>query len=203
MVDIYLESDELSVLGGPSSVTVEVDNGATGDRGSIVLYGYGNPNDQSSFTETPQIYDLYINLQNTGDSPGWLYQYVQGLSGNVWNPVVKLSPAIYNANRDVEFVSGEGTINIAVGAVVSGEIPASLTSANFNIQHEIVGVSSVVASTITDVGELVISSEDTDLVVLPITISAIEWAAESGDVGPDWDAIIDGTYTVHLSITVV
>ena len=202
MVDVYLDSDSLTVLGGPSSITVEVDHGVQGDRGSIILFGYGEPEAQSTFTETPQIYDLYINQQTTSANAGWLYQYVSQPGGNVWVPVAKLTPSIYAQNSIASFTNGEATVNVPISAVVGGTIPAGLSSESFNVQHEIVGHSNIVVSSIS-LGELYIDPADSNFVLLPITIKALEWVQESGDILPDWDSLIDGDYSVHVLITMV
>ena len=43
MVDAYIITDELAVLGGPDTVNVEVDFGPSGDRGSQIFSNTGKP----------------------------------------------------------------------------------------------------------------------------------------------------------------
>ena len=46
MADVLLSTDSLTVAGGPASVSVDVDFGPQGQRGSLILYGLTDPNDQ-------------------------------------------------------------------------------------------------------------------------------------------------------------
>ena len=194
MVDIVLDSDELTVLGGPSQVQVEVDFGAQGDRGSVILSGSGDPNTITSngilITSglELQAYDMYINTQQGNDYTK-LYQYVAS-DGNAltWKQVLTLLPNMYSINKNVTFNSGTGTIgDIAVSDIADIAGVSSLTAANFNVQYSIVGSNSIASS---------ISISNPSNGKLPISIRAHEFN------GTDWSAL-SGSKSVHLFITVV
>jgi hypothetical protein len=48
MVDVIVSPDSLSLVGGPSTVNVEVDFGPAGTRGSQIFVGRGQPNNPST-----------------------------------------------------------------------------------------------------------------------------------------------------------
>jgi hypothetical protein len=194
MVDIVLDSDELTVLGGPSQVQVEVDFGAQGDRGSVILSGSGDPNtittDGILITSglELQAYDMYINTQQGNDYTK-LYQYVAS-DGNAltWKQVLTLLPNMYSINKNVTFNSGTGTIaDIAITDITDISGSSSLTAANFNVQYSIIGSDSVASA---------ISVSNPANGKLPISIKAHEFN------GTTWTAL-SGSKAVHLFITVV
>ena len=47
MADILLSTDDLTIFGGPESVSLDLDIGPQGDRGSIIVGSNGNPQDAS------------------------------------------------------------------------------------------------------------------------------------------------------------
>ena len=94
MVDVLMSSESVTVLGGPSSVTVGVDFGPQGQRGSTVFSGSGIPDD--FFTEEviaaldPKLYDLYINTEE-GDDFGKVYQYLYVAETYSWEELAQLT----------------------------------------------------------------------------------------------------------------
>ncbi len=188
MVDIVLDSEELTVLGGPSQVSVQVDLGSEGDRGSIFVVDSSEPN---SITEdnvisgvTVQAFDMYINTQNKK-----MYQYVVGDGGAlVWVEILSIIPNTYSVNKTVTFSSGEATISdIAVTSIVDSGSVSGLTAANFNVQYSILGSSPIASS---------ISVSNPSGGNLPINLYATEFD------GTTWSDL-SGSKSVHLFITVV
>jgi len=192
MAEVLLSSDELTVLGGPAEISVDVDFGPQGDRGSLILYGLGKP-DNVVLPETPQVYDSYINLLPSDDEYQFMYQFIAGPNNGtpVWTKIFKLTPNIYFENVERTFVDGQIDINIPVAAIVPSDLIGSYTAENFNVQANILGTSPI--SIGVSVSEIEIVS---NLVSLPISISAIEYSES------EWIAL-EGQKTVHLLITVV
>jgi hypothetical protein len=188
MVDIVLDSDELTVLGGPSQVSVQVDLGADGDRGSIFVVGTSEPNSItlnniiSGITVQP--FDMYINTVTRK-----MYQYIAGDGGTLtWVETISLIPNTYSVNKAVTFSSGTATISdIAISSIVTLGSTSGLTSANFNVQHSI-------ADTIPIASSIAVSNPATGK--LPITLYAASFD------GTSWTPL-SGSKTVHLLITVV
>lgn len=191
MSEIVLSTDDLTVLGGPETVNLEVDFGPQGDRGSyIFLSTDGNPNEHA-IGQTPNVYDLCINMKSSDDEYLALYQYVNQAGTNVWVKLFKLIPNTYSTNNTGTFASGVREINIPVVNIVPAELLGSVTAANFNIQYNILN-DKPIASSMT-VEELV--TQD-DIITLPLTIEALEYS------GGSWIEL-SGSKTVHLLITVI
>jgi hypothetical protein len=191
MVDVLLATDDLTVLGGPAEVSVDLDFGPQGDRGSLMFVGNVKPG-SFNFPETPRIYDTYINLLTSDDEYLYMYQYIAGAGGSpYWSKLFKLIPNTYSENLARTFVNGSIQINIPIAAIVSEDQLGSYTAADFNVQCNVLNVNPV------SIGVTVGDIEFFDnLISLPITINAIEYSEE------EWSALA-GQKMVHLSITVV
>jgi hypothetical protein len=192
MAEVLLSSDELTVLGGPAEISVDVDFGPQGDRGSLILYGLGKP-DEVVLPETPQPYDSYINLLASDDEYQFMYQFIAGPNNGapIWTKLFKLTPNIYSENLVRTFVNGQIDINIPIAAIVPADLIGNYTAENFNVQVNVLGSSPT--SIGVSVSEIEIVS---NLVSLPISINAIEYS------GSEW-VTLEGQKTVHLLITVV
>ena len=186
-VEVLVNTEDITVLGPPPEVKVQLDVGATGTRGSQVFVGTGNPN-SVVIGQTPILNDLYIN-NAPGEEYSYLYQYVSSLGTNTWIPILKVNPTIYSANHLQTFTSGITTISIPIANIVQ-VTGTPLTEENFSIKFSI-GHSSPVAASISAV-TITGASSDT----LSITIKAVE--SDSGTWGN-----LSETVTVHLLITVI
>lgn len=119
--DVLVETDDIVVLGPPTSVDLALDIGPKGDRGSQFFVGSGNPNLSGVIPagQTPLVGDVFVN-SSTASEYGWLYVYTQTPSGNSWVPALRLQPSIYATNIGVLFnSSGEGTITIPIANIVA------------------------------------------------------------------------------------
>jgi hypothetical protein len=185
MVDVLLTTSDISVLGGPETVNVEVDFGSTGDRGSQIYAVSGQPNKSSTYIpEIPNVYDLAINISPSDEEYQFIYQYVNGS----WTPLFKLISNFYNKNyTDASFSNGEWSILIPVISITSQDV----TSENFNIQYTINGQNPI-ASSIT-IGEIDSGSGEQ---ALPITIYASEL------INSEWNPL-SGTKVIQIFISVV
>lgn len=117
MAEVLVSSDNLSVLGGPSSITLNLDTGAQGQRGTFILYGFPNPNSeeaQETFISEPQIFDLYVVVDPSSDDYLQIYQYVNQDGQLIWIPALKLSINLYSTTRPATFIDGAATIEINV-----------------------------------------------------------------------------------------
>lgn len=191
MADVLLITDDLTVLGGPQSIDVEVDFGPEGDRGSQIFVSNGKPN-EVEIGQTPKVFDLCINVLSSDSEYQTVYQYQNVLGTNTWVSLFKMVSNLYSVNRTVSFLNGNASINVPVAKIVPSTLVGSVTAANFNVQFNIVQGNTPISSSMS-LGEIV--SQDNEL-VLPISLKSVEF-----DEG-DWiDA--SGTKTVHLFITVV
>ena len=198
MAEVILSSEELTVLGGPAEISVDLDFGPQGDRGSLILYGLGKPTNVV-LTETPQVYDVYINLLTSDDEYMFMYQYISAPGGNTWTKLFKLTPNMYSGNSQRLFENGETQINLPLAAIIpqdqeggEGEIGiGNVRSENFNVQFNVLNTNPMVTS--MSIGDLSIYG---GLQSLPIYIKAHELV--DSEMVP-----LEGLKTVHLFITVV
>jgi hypothetical protein len=79
MVEVLVDQENLTVLGGPTKINLEVDFGPQGPRGSQIFLGTEDP--EIYFTEEvvallkPQKFDLYVNVNEEDADYGFVYQY--------------------------------------------------------------------------------------------------------------------------------
>jgi hypothetical protein len=174
MVDILLTTEDISVLGGPDTVNVEVDFGPTGDRGSQIFSNVGKPvigtNGLTALAPDCQLFDLYINILSTDDEYQYVYQLQNVLGTNTWVKLFKLVSNIYSKNYTAtSFVAGVWTMNIPVAEIVPASLVGSASAENFNVQYSILNQNPVASS--ISIGEVSTSGGQR---ILPITIKAAE-----------------------------
>lgn len=119
--DIVLDAEDLLVLGPVANVELQTDIGPTGNRGSKFFVGSGDPNNSGVIpsTEQIQIGDFFIN-SSTSSKYGWLYVYQAGQNNVVsWTEAVRLQPAIYSNNIQIEFQNGLATTSIPIQEITS------------------------------------------------------------------------------------
>lgn len=193
MADIILDTDELSVLGGPSTISLDVGIGPQGTRGSQIFVGSGQPNDPDTVIgQTPNIFDLYINLAPADDEYRYLYQYQNVDGSDTWVKLLNLVPESYSDNNFVDFESGVGIVNIPVLAITGTGSTVGITGEDFNVQATMSG-STPAALSVSVATDLV---DFDDASTIEITITGLEYVSGS------W-ADIDGVRIVHLLITMV
>lgn len=116
MVDVVLSSDNVTVLGGPEQVDVDLNIGASGSRGSIFFTDLPNPNTLTAqdFTTPPQIFDIYIVVDPSSDNYLQAYQYLNQDGVLTWAPSFKIAQSITAFNKVVTFNSGDATVILDV-----------------------------------------------------------------------------------------
>ena len=195
MTSIFVSPDDVKVIGGTSTVNVEVDFGPQGNRGNLFLVGYGNPN-TVTHTVTLQLLDLYINVQATDEDYMVMYQY-QNVSGvNTWVETSTLMTDKFSVIREVDFTDGKTTdsVDFRVSNIAPLSLVGGLTAENFNIQCTFADPENPIAHSIT-VNPLAVQSGTGDQ-VLPVDINAVEFS------GGSW-VNLNRTVSVHFLITVV
>lgn len=189
MPEVLVANDDLTVLGGPSSINVNVDLGATGKRGSQIFIASGDPSDPLTVLgQTPEVFDLCINTLTSDEEYLFMYQYQNLGAVNSWVPLFKLIPNTYSQNYSKSFIDGEIQINIPVASITENE---NLEATSFNVQLNVINDNPV--STSLTIGTIQIVDGNQ---VLPLTVKAVEYADNS------WSDL-SGTKIVHVFITVV
>lgn len=190
MADVVLTTDDLLVLGGPDSINVQVDFGPQGDRGSLIFVGNGDP-DLVDIGQTPNIFDMYINLLTTDPNYLMVYQYIEVLGTVQWQPLTKLIPNTYVINENINF-DVDNSCRIPIAKIVDPSYVGNTEASNFSVQ----------ATFSTSAGYPIVSSIKTEVVTesgtqnLKITFYAKEFD------GANW-IDISGSRTANLHISVV
>lgn len=191
-VEVLVNTEDITVLGPPPVVNVQLDIGATGVRGNKVFVGTGSPNSFTSngiiFNQSLYLNDLYIN-NAVGEDYSYMYQYISSLGTNTWVPILKLNPTIYSRTFLQTFTSGTSTLLIPIVDIVESS-GTPLTAENFAVQFSIAH-SNPTASSISGIS-IVGTSNDT----LSISLKASEL-----DTGT-WGNLSE-TVTVHVLITII
>jgi hypothetical protein len=188
MTNAIVGAIELSVLGGPSAINLDVDFGPTGVRGSRI---FGLPADPRLLTTPKPLeilnYDLGIVIAPS--APDYLQVYQKsGTSPEDWEAFAALYPNFYGVKKDLTFnSSGVATFEIIVSDVFT---IFSYSVEMFNVFYQIEN-SNPIASSMT----LDLSTSGSDQ-VLEVTIKAIEYS------GSTW-APLQGEKAVDVFSTVV
>ena len=193
MPEVLVSTDDLTVLGGPATINLELDFGPTGARGSKIFSTNQNPNSSGALgNKIPVIGDWAINVSQNDAEYSYMYEYVAITnSTSQWQQRLKLDPGVYAENRSVTFTDGSATILLSLNNVLKLTTTTPITSSNFNVQHSVLNTKPV--SSAISVGTTSLQNE---ILTLPITIKAMEYT------GGTW-LNLEGSKVVHLFISVV
>ena len=110
-IDTIISNDELVVVGPPASVSVSVDIGPQGERGSQFYSGVGTPAQNLASLVDAKVNDLYIN-RLLGGNYGVVYKLNAAPGGTLWQSILKFQPISHSIQKLVNFTSGTGSISI-------------------------------------------------------------------------------------------
>lgn len=188
-LSIPVNTDDLAIIAPPEIIEVAVDIGPTGQRGSKVFVGSGDPNTQTSsgtiFGQVILLNDLYINT-SPGTDYSYMYQYVSVPGSNQWETVLKINPALHSRlDTTIDFSGGTATVIIPISSIVT-VTGSPLVASNFNVQYSLQH-SNVTSSSISNVQ---VSSSN-----LTITLKAMEYSGS-------WQTLTATNVPVHLFISI-
>lgn len=213
MADILLSNDDLTVFGGPETISLDLDIGPQGDRGSIIVGSNGDPRDasvnadlqlQPRYRETLPPFalpnginalDIAIDYNPASSTYKTVFQRVATPSGTQWTELFSLKTNYYSSIKDVTAVNGTITVPpINVTDIYGGSGLTIASEASFNIQYSI----SSEAPSNPMATSLVVNELDPGpgFLALPLEIKGVEYN------GTTWEPIT-GPKRVHLFITVV
>ncbi len=186
-----LSTDQITVLGGPSKISVDLDFGPTGQRGSRWYLANGTPDVADLGGVDIKVYDMYINVDPESDEYLWMYQYQNADNINSWQKILRVIPNLVSNSILSDFVAGESIIILPLTSILSADQIGSAEVGDFNIQHSMINSLPV----ITTIKSLEIISSN-GVQALKITLGAVELDASV------W-AEIEGQKVVDLLISVV
>jgi len=187
VAEIVLETEELTVLGGPAQVSVDIGVGAAGRRGVFIFASAAEPDTDgqlpsSSFYTDPVINDLYICINPASDNYLVMFQLTNQDAVLRWIEVIKLTQNLYNTVRNVEFINGVGEAQVNIFNLGFGKNiptpPLAGSSQLFGVQATAVNDSPVAISIeIKDLKTIAVDDEEVPggrITFLPIEIYAAE-----------------------------
>jgi hypothetical protein len=193
MADILISNEDLTVFGGPAEISLDLDIGPQGDRGSIIVGVLGDPRDTSvasAIVQETQALDIAIDYNPYSTTYKTVFQKVSTGGGLQWTPLLTLKTNYYSSVKDVTAVNGILTIPPINLSEIADEI--NLTSANFSIQYSISSPTGGPVSTSLVVNDVI----DSPIRALPLQIKGVEYIDDA------WQPMA-GPKRVHLFITVV
>jgi hypothetical protein len=112
-IDTIISNDELVVVGPPASVSVSVDIGPQGERGSQFYSGIGLPTAAANVASLvdAKVNDLYIN-RLLGGNYGVVYKLNATPGGTIWQSILNFQPISHSIQKIVNFTAGTGSISI-------------------------------------------------------------------------------------------
>ena len=125
-IDTIISNDELVVVGPPASVSVSVDIGPQGERGSQFYSGVGLPTAAANVASLvdAKVNDLYIN-RLLGGNYGVVYKLNAEPGGSSWQAILKFQPISHSIQKLVNFTAGSGSVSIPLADFYSNA-PESL-----------------------------------------------------------------------------
>jgi len=200
MADILVSNEDLTVFGGPVEISLDLDIGPQGDRGSIILASNGNPQDANvhadlmNMPEGIEALDIAIDVNEYSDTYKTVFQRVATTSGTQWTEMLNLKTNYYSSVKDVTAVvsNGIGTLTIPPINLTDIANDINLTSANFSIQYSVSSSIGGPLATSLVVKEVV----NSPIRALPLEIKGVEYIDNA------WQPMA-GLKRVHLFITVV
>ena len=145
MVDVVVASDNLTVLGGPERIDVDLNIGAAGTRGNTFFVGLETPSSLTTqdFITPPQIFDVYIINDPSSTNYLQAYQYLNQDGELTWVPSFKISDNVAAFNKVLEFSNGVATLQVDLAEVGLDNLAFDSFAnsfASFNVQCSISNV---------------------------------------------------------------
>ena len=198
MADILLSNDDLTVFGGPETISLDLDIGPQGDRGSIIVGSNGNPQDanvNAAIVQSLQALDIAIDYNPASSTYKTVFQRVATATGTQWTQLFNLKTNYYASIKDVTAANGILTIPpINVADIYGSSGVTAASSEAFNVQYSISSPDSAGLLATNLVIKPLITSQG--FLALPLEIKGVEYINDA------W-APISGSKRVHLFITVV
>jgi hypothetical protein len=141
MADILVSNDDLTVFGGPVEISLDLDIGPQGDRGSIIVGSNGNPQDANVHADILNLptgieaLDIAIDYNPYSDTYKTVFQRIATTTGTQWTEMLSLKTNFYSAVKDVTAANGKLTIPPINVTEIASDV--NLTSASFSIQYSI------------------------------------------------------------------
>lgn len=211
--EVVLTEDSLDVAAAPNNISVAIDIGPEGERGSQIFTGEYNPNSISvaqfaiNTGETPKYNDVFLRT-DSGTSYGTFYSYSNTPGGDQWESILSLIDTMdlfFAENTQVlqeiansaspqitavvdSYLASSGSLPTALGTVTIGTWNATTIAANYGGT----GQSSYA------IGDLLYATSSTTLGKLADVATGNALIAGGVGAAPSWGKI---GLTTHVSGT--
>jgi len=197
MADVLLSNEDLTVFGGPESISLDLDIGPQGDRGNAIIGVLGDPRDANvalTIVQDTQALDIAIDYQPASPFFKNVFQLVSTGGSLQWTRLVSLKENFYSDKKTITAANGKLVIPPINVTEIYDLVESNVSSERFSVQYSISSPeSSGPLATNLVVKDLITSQ---GFLALPLEIKGVEY------VDGDW-APISGPKVVHLFITVV
>lgn len=191
MAEVLLSTVDLDVFGGPTSLDVSIDFGATGARGSRIWSGTLAPEQQLVGQEV-QLFDYYINTVTAQ-----VFQYVLEIGNPVWVPFFSLTLPQLSTITTTTFTTGVGQLALPTAIINQYGVDAQVTTSNVVVRYTIEalnpGAPLPIASSFVPLVQ--VNQQDQQEYFI-VTISGAELNPGTGVWAP-----MSGNYKIHWFIT--
>jgi hypothetical protein len=191
-LEVLLNTPEISVLGPPSSIDLQVDIGPRGQRGSQIYSGFDDPNttspSNSSFAN-----DIFIR-QSQGQTEGYIYQFLSdGVGGYQWELIGTLKPSIFSSVSNIQPAGGLYSFSVPLSIAFSNYSVSSISTNNIvaHVTPEISTSSKPLLATIYS------KSINTSTNVLTINFNVLQYS------GGTWQTSTDINIFFNVTISLV
>jgi hypothetical protein len=168
LINVSQASNDVSLIGGPATVRLELDFGSPGQRGSQIYTGPGNPTDLAVDIPSIQINDLFINLDPSSIDYLYLWQYGSQDGVIAWRRTLRLIPNTVLINPLIKFINGIAHTTVLLNNTYidvkgiyfplsgfgEGSDLGNLQPKDFNVQHNLISekatASSIILKEISD-----------------------------------------------------
>lgn len=196
-IEVLLNNPEISVIGPPQNILVQLEVGATGDRGSLIFSGFDNPNSASSSLEYVLPNDLFIR-ESQGQTEGYIYQYLpDGAGGFNWEKIGNLKPSIFSEIVSLSDTAGlsasAGIFNYEISlATAFNEYSISdVTEENINVSITPQLLNTPILTTLYDIEV----NSATNMII--ITFFAMKY------ISGNWSVVTENNAKFHLTLSLL
>jgi hypothetical protein len=196
-IEVLLNNPDISVIGPPQNIVVQLETGATGDRGSLIFSGFDNPNSASSNLIYVLPNDLFIRASQ-GQTEGYIYQYLpDGAGGFNWEKIGNLKPSIFS-----QTVSLNDTAGLSASAgIFNYEIPISVAFNEYSISD--ITAENVHVSITPQLLNTPIVTTIYNIEVDPITNKIIVIFFAMKYISGSWSVVTENNAKFHLTLSLL
>jgi hypothetical protein len=132
-IEVLLNDPQISVIGPPETINLQVEVGPRGQRGSQIYSGFDDPNITPP-NSSALVNDIFIR-ESQGQTEGYIYQYLSdGIGGFQWELIGTLKPSTYSEVLNISPIDGEYTYRVSLANAFSNYSVSEILAENISVQ---------------------------------------------------------------------